>query len=150
MSILNPVVWMTVWVVFHWCVCNTELVLLYVSLQCLFLPYCFLPLPVFWPFLNTILFLYHTHTVLLCFFNSTHLFIPPHPPFFTSMPPLLAYISVDGDLLRPWLMLAQPPPPLCSLWWWGSLCCDTDAGSAGWNRLTWVVNLGKGRGQKGW
>lgn len=48
---------------------------------------------------------------------------PVTPP--RHLPP--PYFSVDGDLSRPWLMLAQPPPPLCSLWWWGSLCCDTDA-----------------------
>ncbi len=70
----------------------------------------------------------------------------------TSMPPPPAYFSVDGDLSRPWLTLAQPPPPLCSLWWWGSLCCDTDAGSA--DRATdWNTDspesqtLGKDRGQ---
>lgn len=44
--------------------------------------------------------------------------------------------SVDGDLSRPWLTLAQPPPPLCSLWWWRSLCCDTDARVCRQHRLT--------------
>ena len=78
--------------------------------------------------------------------NSTHLFNPPaRPSPCFPLPP--AHFSVDGDLSRPWLMLAQPPPPLCSLWWWGSLCCDTDArglqteqSNSPKRRLTWVVN----------
>lgn len=75
-----------------------------------------------------------------------------HPLSFKPPCPPPAYFSVDGDLSRPWLTLAQPPPPLCSLWWWGSLSCDTDAESAGW-ASDWkrdspeLQTLGKDRGK---
>lgn len=58
--------------------------------------------------------------------------------FHPFTPALITYFSVDGDLGRLWLTLAQSPPPLCSLWWRGSLCCDTDPGSAERHRLTWI------------
>lgn len=78
----------------------------------------------------------HHNLFPLSIFDSTSSFTSTHhlilPSFFFSffiLPPWHsspAYFSVDGDLSRPWLMLAQPPPPLYSLWWWGSLCCDTE------------------------
>lgn len=56
--------------------------------------------------------------------------LSPIVPFLFWLTPLTlsppAYVSVDGDLSRPWLMLAQPPPPFYSRWWWGSLRCDTE------------------------
>lgn len=70
------------------------------------------------------------------FFKSTELFCPPYSrcSYLHASPPP-AHFSVDGDLSRPWLMLAQPPPPLCSLWWWGSLSCDTESAewASDWN-----------------
>lgn len=155
MSISNPVFSMAVSVVFP----ITELALLY-GLSVWFVPSLLLPshacLLTFskhqYPFYFSVT---HTHTVFDWVFSTPLISLSPSIfHFYLHASPICIYFSVDGDLSRPWLMLAQPPPPLCSLWWWGSLCCDTDAGSADratdWNRLTWVVNLGKGRGQKGW
>lgn len=112
------------------------------SHPCLFVVWLF-------PTLLSSLFLSLCLAVFLYLHSSLQ---PPTPLVFTSMPPPPAYFSVDGALSRPWLTLVQPPPPLCSLWWWGSLCCDTDAGSA--DRATdWNTDspesqtLGKDRGQ---
>lgn len=49
------------------------------------------------------------------------------------------YFSVDGNLGRPRLTLAQLPPPLCSLWWWGSLSSGTDVKSADW-ASNWITD----------
>lgn len=158
-------VWPVFLITFSLCGCKRDecakqsLPSLHMYFRCLFLP-CFFPpcLSIIWlspnPLFST--YLLSVSLNLSCCLSLTPLISSsPTPLVFASMPPPPAYFSVDGDLSRPWLTLAQPPPPLCSLWWWGSLCCDTEAGSADraadWNTDSpELQTLGKDRGQTDW